>query len=64
MAQKPRDGPLEVTKRGVYLAEANLRGRFSPSNTTLRSGHRPEDPMKGYVADRSVPKGFVQRPPR
>jgi hypothetical protein len=35
--------------------KANLRGRFAPSNTALRSGHLPEDPDKR--ADRSVPNG-------
>ena len=28
--------------------KANLRGRFSPSTTALRSGHRPEDPKQRY----------------
>ena len=33
--------------------KANLRGRFSPSTTALRSGHRPEDPIERY--DPSAP---------
>jgi hypothetical protein len=43
--------------------KTNLRGRFSPSNTALRSVIIPRTRSTPYFGDRSVRKSFARRRP-